>query len=188
MLEEVILDEHWLEDSNSHATRVWLKEQRSLLLSVLVQGRARTTLSTLIDQLLAIPSMDAPFVAADQRVFCFRAASEPLANAYWKSGANSKISTLANSQERRSASVIHISPDGKRVALAWREDGRDEVEIQIVELETGSVLAEQLPQFHLHRTTWDTDLRGYFFFCSDGLRNKLCFQPIPTNDDVNPTI
>lgn len=182
-VEIVTVDIHeFLEDSESRRTNEWLSIQRQNLHTALCRHPERTSIKELVIGVLATAALDIPLSAADRSVFSYRSVSEALPNCCLRSGSNGRLSVLAASTEyngqHRTPYPLAISTDGERAAIGWRTDCRDELDLQIVELESRRVVADVLPSFETHRTVWDSDLRGYWYVRAAPPNVELLYQSI----------
>jgi len=180
-----------LENGISDVTRQWhLRQQRTLSMELSTHS-SRHSVETLVTELLSTPAMDLPFAIGRSSVFNFRAAGEPLASTYWIDGVGASPKLIAQPTRRGRAHLtpnpIWISPDEERVAVTWRVDGRDEVELEIRELRNNSSLPVRIPASQDFRTALNLDLRSYYYFESGGSSLRLLNQGL-TDKGSAPTV
>ncbi|MBL8238664.1 MAG: S9 family peptidase [Bryobacterales bacterium] len=182
-VESMTADNHEnLEQGETRRTKAWLGAQSERLRAVLHWSNDRNIIERLAKAVLAAPAMDIPFSSPVRSVFSYRAADERLPQCCSRDGLSGPLTIVASPIEKRGQHTtphpLAISTDGQRAVIGWRTGGRDELDVQIVDLDSGEVLAQALPAFETHRTVWNSSLRGYWYVDQDCERVRLLYQSI----------
>ncbi len=161
----------WLEDSDNPGTQRWLAKQ-AILLSAALDHPLRHRLRSFVQDLVYRPAYDPPLEIADHLFFSHRESSDDHESIYVCDGIDASPVPLitpesANGDRFTSVSLGRVAPDAGRVAVCLRPDGRDEVDINVINVADRKVLASDLPKFMNHRTTLRADLKGFYYVATD---------------------
>ena len=154
----------WLEDQRSPETRAWIEAQnayaREVVSDAALVGRLRGRLTELMDT----AAVGAPRRAGDREVFTLRRRGEPRAQIVARPvpaeedappGARpdpeGDYEVLVDAgelgyDEAASVGILDLSPDGSLLLFRVRDGGLDEIGVRLLDLETGELLPDRLPE------------------------------------------
>ncbi len=69
--------------------------------------------------------------------------------------------------EPRKIEAIAPSPDGRKVIVTWGEGGREQQNFQVLDVDTGALLLERVPQLRPQWTAWLPDSSGFYYMAYD---------------------
>ena len=167
---EVIEDPYrWLEDRHSRETGEWIARQAAFTDSVLTTLPGRDAIRSRIEQLLKVDTQSVPEVRNDRYFFSRRGADQDLPVLYVRRGLNGADEVLLDPQTLSrdhsvTAGYFAYSSDGKRVAIARRTGGEDEVVLGFMDVDSRRELPDRLPRARYFSTLGFTDDgRGVYY-------------------------
>ena len=184
----------WLEDQNSPETRAWIEAQQKCTEGALSNLPGRMELSKRLTELLHADSFEAPVERGGRYFFRKRLAGQDLLQIYMRRGKDGADEVLVDplpwsKDHSVSATLRHVSKDGKLLFYGRRDGGRDEVSVHVMDVDARRNLADVLPSgryFSVEPTpdnkgiyytlATDNGPRAYFHAMgSDPARDKLVF-------------
>lgn len=66
-------------------------------------------------------------------------------------------------REPRRIEAMIPSPDGRKVVVSWSEGGHEQQNFQVLDVATGAVLLERIPQVRAHWAAWLPDSSGFYY-------------------------
>ena len=172
----------WLEDGASDATRQWLQKQ-GMLLKETLDTPFRSTIGSLVEQLIDTPVVGLPVRGGDKYAFSLRCQGEQLASIYVRRGLNGFSSLLAEPTGALNGlfwtpHILAISRNGELAAIGMRKRGEDAMDIRIVDLQSGRPVSDTLPEYQSHRTRVTADLTGYYTVVKGRSKVNLVFTSL----------
>lgn len=154
----------WLENRTTSETADWLASQQSLLRRYSSSVAARPVVQERVLSILTLASIDIVDVSSDIYLYSQRCATEPQAVIYLRKSWNGFPRRLLASPSgpRTSAVAITLSPNGERLAIGWREDGRDDLQVQIIDGSNLRTVVADIPPFEHFRTAITPDLTAFY--------------------------
>jgi len=157
----------FLEDGTSEATTSWTKDQQARLRAFVSNSPLCAKVKHRVARQLTRPSATVPVKSGSVLAVNFRAAREELSSTFLRRG-NGPLVPIAEPEECRNGMrtpfVLRFSPDARLLAIGWRIDGRDEVETEVIDVQTRTTLSIQLPSFNATRAALSADLQSVFYF------------------------
>jgi prolyl oligopeptidase len=168
----------WIENIKSKEVEAWFKGQAMLTDSLLNRIPGRDLLVqewTGLDKLQ--PAVYSDFGVEKGRVFYRKTqAGENVGKLYFREGWNGAERLLFDPLSFRKGQVTSIqtimpSPDGKRVVLGLSASGAETSEIRILNVDSGTILADSLyPSFG--PTCWSLDNSSFYYISQKTADNK----------------
>ena len=95
-------------------------------------------------------------------------ASEPLPSLYYRRGLNGLTHVLARPQRKGNGrfltpQLFALDPNGQRVVVGYRDGGRDEVHVELIDIEHNTTITHDLPEPKRCRTALNVALSGYYY-------------------------
>lgn len=166
---EVIEDPYrWLEDQDAPETREWIREQNAHTDAVFEQLPGRENLRTLAERLLEIETVTVPEEEGGRYFFARRRPQDDLFILYVREGLHGEDRVLLDPHpmsEDHTTSVGYrdISRDGKTAVYAVRRGGVDEVELRVMDVDSGEDLPDVLPTARYGSVTLTPDAKGLYY-------------------------
>ena len=140
----------WLEDSSAR-TRAWIDSQQKYTASLLVQRADVAGLRKDVFELTDIEEAHRILFRARHYFILKKIPGHEIASLYMRDGENGKEELLIDpntwsSDHSDTIELLNVSPDGKLVAYAVRNGGRDQVSIHFYNLDTKRDLPDLLPE------------------------------------------
>ena len=171
----------WLEDQRSPETRAWIEAQnayaREVVSDAALVGRLRGRLTELMDT----AAVGAPRRAGDREVFTLRRRGEPRARIVARPAPAEEDSppgarpdpegdyeVLVDAgelgyDEAASVGILDLSPDGSLLLFRVRDGGLDEISVRLLDLETGELLPDRLPEALYGTVAFDGTGAGFHY-------------------------
>ena len=140
----------WLENQESSETRAWIEAQNAYTDAVLATVPDREALEQLAERMTRIDSVGTPVERGGRYFYMRQAAEEELAALYVREGAFGEARVLVDPHTMSddlsvNVSMLDVSDDGRRLAYGVRHGGADEVEVRVLDVDTGRDVAGGLP-------------------------------------------
>ena len=167
----------WLEDQDSPETRAWIEVQNRRTHAALRDLPIRKPLLSRLEQLLRVEQCEMPIVRNGRYFFARRKPDDEQAILYWRKGPRGRDRVLVDPHPmspNRTASVsfMDVSRDGALVAYAVRHGGEDEVEVRIMEADTGRELPDRIPTAHVEDLSFTRQADGFYYTVLEPLKGR----------------
>lgn len=160
----------WLEAQDSTETRLWIEEQAALTRRYFNRLPASSRIRNRVAELLSVETYDSPIEVAGSIFFSRRKAQQEQSCIVLRSRAG-EDRVLVDPSGRGATTSVHIidvSHDARLLAYGVKHGGEDTLSVEILDIETGTVLDDRLSR---------GALRG-FCFTSDGRAIIYSHRPI----------
>jgi len=156
----------WLEDRESPRVRAWIGEQQRYTRARLDAAPGRVEIRRRVTEFLAIPIYADVRPGGDRVFFLKREAEEQQPGIYVER--DGREGRLVNPGARgegsyTSVSIVGVSHDGGLLAYGVKHGGEDVRELEIIDVESGRVLSDQLPRGYLRMFAFSRDCRGFYY-------------------------
>lgn len=190
---ELVDPYRWLEDQKSPETRTWIAEQNQYTRAALdgVPGRAK--LAKRFGELLRVDSISRPFVRSGRYFLSRKSADKEQPVLIMREGLNGADRVIVDPASlgrgpNTSVSYAEVSDDGKVVAYAVQEGGKDEFEVRFLDVDAGKHLPDRLPEARYLSIALRHDKSAVFYSLSGDdkprVREHLMGQPNSGDRDV----
>jgi prolyl oligopeptidase len=158
----------WLEDGESAETRAFTDAQNRLTESVLEEVEARPAIRARLEQLLRIGSMSAPTPARGRYFYQRRDGSQNQPVLYVRDGVQGADRVLLdpNVLDPNGTTALdwfYPSDDGALLAYGISENGSEESVLQVLDVRTGALLADRIPDTRACDLAWLPDNSGFYY-------------------------
>jgi prolyl oligopeptidase len=161
----------WLEDPDSPATRAWAAAETELATRYIHGQAAYPALRARVETLATgSPSRGGLQIAGRRWVYLRRTPPAPQAVLIARDGAAAPERVLFDPAASASGTPpaiasVYLSPDGSRVAFTTQQGGAENETLHVVDVASGSMLADTLPHVGGGTTpvalAWDADAKGF---------------------------
>ncbi len=174
---EVVDPYRWLEDQRSPETRAWIAAQNEYSRAIIGALPGREQLRQRLTELMKIDTVSMPEVRNGRYFFAKRLANQDLFVIYMRKGLKGKDKVLIDphplSPDRTtSVNLLDASKDGTVIAYGVRQGGEDEIAIELLNVNTGKKLRDQLPRARYFGVSLKPDKSGFYYsrMAADGPR------------------
>lgn len=169
---EIIDPYRWLEDQESPETRAWIDAQNAYAHLHLDPLQYRSSIKNRLAALMAIDQVGRPYERHGRFFVWKKRASDDLWILYWRDGIDGEDKILIDphgmsEDHTTSINLRDISKDGRLLAYGIRRGGEDEVEIRVIEVETGRELPDGLPRGLYNSFDFANDNSGFYYAARD---------------------
>ncbi len=187
----------WLEDQDSQETRTWIDKQNAYAELIIPESELRTYLKNRLRQLMDTDDVGSPIKHGDHEFFSMRRVGQDLSVIYRRPvpaeddkkplGPAGDYEVLVDPHplspdHTTKVSIRFVSPDGKLMIYSLRDGGQDEVELRILEVETGNELPEVFPNALYDEVFFDTKGQGFYYVLrSRQTGPRLYYHALGTN-------
>src|SRR5713101_2046969 len=159
----------WLEDQNSARTRAWIEEQTAYTRAYLDAIPGREQIRERVKELLVVKGViSEPWNVGDRYFFLKRQdhAEQPVI--VMRDGLFGPQNVLVDPALRATGpstavAIAAISEDGRLLAYSVQQGGTDHSSIEILSLETGTVLPDRLPDGFCSGIAFAPDGSGFYY-------------------------
>jgi prolyl oligopeptidase len=150
----------WLENTDAPEVRAWTAEQnaatRAALDAIPFRGRIRARL----DGLLQVGLLEVPLVAAGSAFYLRREPHQDQSVLY----ADDRVLVDPNEQDSLvTIDWFYPAPDGRLVAYGLSRGGDEQSTLHIVEVATGRMLDDRVPDTRFCSVAWLADGSGFYY-------------------------
>jgi prolyl oligopeptidase len=150
----------WLENTDAPEVRAWTAEQnaatRAALDAIPFRGRIRARL----DGLLQVGLLEVPLVAAGSAFYLRREPHQDQSVLY----ADDRVLVDPNEQDSLvTIDWFYPAPDGRLVAYGLSRGGDEQSTLHIVEVATGRMLDDRVPDARFCSVAWLADGSGFYY-------------------------
>jgi prolyl oligopeptidase len=163
----------WLEDQDSPRTRKWIEEQTAYTRRYFEALSFRGQIKARVEELLAQKESVSDLWNAGERYFFMRrhsAGEQP--NIVVKDGLSGEERVVVDPAQRgtgnsTAVSIIAVSHNGRLLAYSVRQGGTDSAAVEIIDVDHGSILADNLPNGSCTGFVFASDDSGFFYSHSE---------------------
>jgi prolyl oligopeptidase len=162
----------WLEEDEDQAVQDWQKAQDALTEAYLTKLPAFSAFTGKLERLGASNDLSVP-VFADGRWFITKTPEDQDLSVVelceTPTGPGRRIIDLnaMRKDEPLQLQCFVPSPDGRKAIFGWAAGGREEPNIQIIDIDTGKVLVDGIPHKRPSFFAWRPDSRGVLYMAVD---------------------
>ncbi len=158
----------WLEDQESPRTRRWIDEQTAYVRSYFKGLPDRGVIRERISELLSIETYDRPIEVGKRTFFLKREARQEQPSICMGIGADGEDRMLVDPLNRgeghtTAVQVLAVSSDARMLAYGVKHGGEDTMSVEILDVETGSVLGDRLHRGTLRGLSFTPDGRAFVY-------------------------
>lgn len=158
----------WLEDKDAPETRAWVAAQMAHTMARLGEVPGRDEVKQAIGRYARLESRGQPTVRAGRLFFIARGEGQQQGALVMRVGAGGPDRVLVDPNplspdHTTSVSLLDVSRDGRLVAYGLRKGGEDELEVHLLDPDTGKELPGGLPKARYFGFTIDPARRGAWF-------------------------
>ncbi len=158
----------WLEDGESPATREWTAAQNALTRSYLNAVPGRADLHRRLDQLLAIGAISVPTPARGRYFYQRRDGRQNQPVLYLREGVHGEDRAVIDPNALDDGGTVALdwyypSDDGRLLAYGLSENGSEESVLQVLEVDSGTLLGDRIPHTRAADLAWLPDGTGFYY-------------------------
>jgi prolyl oligopeptidase len=158
----------WLEDGESAATREWTEAQNALTRSYLDRVPVRERIRARLDQLLAIGALSVPSPVRGRYFYQRRDGRQNQPVLYLRRGLDARDSRAVDPNALDASGAVALdwyypSDDGKLLAYGLSENGSEQSVLQVLDLDSGSLLGERIPHTRAADLAWLPDSSSFYY-------------------------
>ena len=158
----------WLEDGERAATREWTEAQNALTRAYLDAAPGRAEIHRRLDELLAIGAISVPTPARGRYFYQRRDGRQNQPVLYVREGVHGEDRALVDPNLLDPSGTIALdwyypSDDGRLLAYGLSENGSEQSVLQVLEVDTGSNLADRIPHTRAADLAWLPDGSGFYY-------------------------
>jgi prolyl oligopeptidase len=158
----------WLEDGESADTREWTDAQNALTRSYLDTAPVRDRIHARLDQLLAIGALSVPAPAQGRYFYQRRDGrqNQPILYLRRSLGGEDRIVVDPNALDAAGTVALdwyYPSDDGRLLAYGLSENGSEQSVLQVLDVDSGVVLADRIPHTRAADLAWLPDSTGFYY-------------------------
>lgn len=158
----------WLEDQDSPRTRCWLTEQTAYTRAYFDRLPARALIRRRIAELLTVDVYDRPVEVAGRTFFLRREAQQEQPCITMRTHAAGEDLVLINPAHRGEGAtvavqILAVSADARLMAYGVKHGGEDTLAVELLDIETRTVLSESLPRGALRGLVFAPDGRSFVY-------------------------
>lgn len=181
----------WLEDDvrNSGEVRAWVESQNSLTFSQIKQLPYRNEIKARLTKLWDYEKFGTPFKRG-QRYFYFKNNGLQNQNVLYKlqSLGDEPVALIDPNQwsadGTNALGGLEFSDDGKLLAYGVQKAGSDWRTWEVMEVESGKKLSDELNWIKFGSVSWTKDSKGFFYSCYDEPKSDEKFQGLNLGQKV----
>lgn len=181
----------WLEDDvrNSGEVRAWVESQNSLTFSQIKQLPYRKEIKARLTKLWDYEKFGTPFKRG-QRYFYFKNNGLQNQNVLYKlqSLGDEPVALIDPNQwsadGTNALGGLEFSDDGKLLAYGVQKAGSDWRTWEVMEVESGKKLSDELNWIKFGSVSWTKDSKGFFYSCYDEPKSDEKFQGLNLGQKV----
>lgn len=166
---ETIADPYrWLEDGDTPETRRWTEEQNALTQAYLSSVRGRERIRTRLEKLLAIGVLGVPTPVRGRYFYLRREGRQNQPVLYWRQGVGGEDRVAVDPNALSTAGTTALdwyypSQDGSLLAYGLSQNGSEESVLQVLEVESGRHLSDQIHRMRAASLAWLPDTTGFYY-------------------------
>jgi prolyl oligopeptidase len=158
----------WLEDQDSHRTRVWIEEQTRYARHYLGSIPGRDRIRKRIREFLAVETYDSLQKSGNRYFFRKRLPDQEQSCIYMREGTDGEDQLLVDPLERGTGKYTAVRPlqpcpDGRLLLYEVKEGGERTGTFELLEIETRKRLSDFLPRGYLRGFAFAPDGRSFYY-------------------------
>jgi prolyl oligopeptidase len=166
--EEIADPYRWLEDGDSPETRHWTDRQNALTEAYLAAVPGRKRIQDRLDQLLSIGVLSVPTPVRGRYFYLRREGRQNHPVLYWRQGVEGEDRVAIDPNALNAAGTTALdwffpSQDGRLLAYGLSENGCEESVLHLLEVTSGSQLADRIPRMRAASLAWLPDAAGFYY-------------------------
>jgi prolyl oligopeptidase len=166
---ETIADPYrWLEDGDTPETRDWTDRQNALTQAYLSSAPGRERLRARLEKLLGIGVLGVPTPVRGRYFYLRREGRQNHPVLYWRQGVSAadRVAVDPNALNAGGTTALdwyYPSQDGSLLAYGLSENGSEESVLQVLEVESGRHLSDQISRMRAASLAWLPDATGFYY-------------------------
>lgn len=188
---EIVDPYRWLEDQDSPETRDWIQEQNKYTESLLGDFPGRDKLRTRLTELLKVDDIGVPKQRNGRYFYTKRTAEQDLEVIYLKQDGKEEVLIDPHTMSddlRTSVNIQAVSDDGSLLIYGVRRGGEDEIKLRLLDVDTRTDLADQLPKARYFGISITPDNRGLYYTLHGAEGSRVYFHRIGTEPQSDKMI
>ncbi|HEY3208102.1 MAG TPA: hypothetical protein VGJ58_14205, partial [Gaiellaceae bacterium] len=156
----------WLEETDAPDVRRWTDEQNAATRAALDAVPFRDRIRARLDQLLQVGLLEVPVVAAGAAFYLRRDPDQDQSVLYVREAGSTDDRALVDTNAEDGLVTIdwfHPSQDGRLVAYGLSRGGDELSTLHVVEVATGRVLDDRIPDTRFSSVAWLPDSSGFYY-------------------------
>jgi prolyl oligopeptidase len=158
----------WLEDDASGETAEWTRQQNALTEEYLGSFPGRERIRARLAELLAIGAISVPFPANGRYFYQLREGGQDQPVLLVRDGLSGDDRVLVdpNGLNQRGTTALdwfYPSDDGKLLAYGLSEDGSEESVLHLMDVDSGNLLPDRIPETRAADLAWLPDNAGFYY-------------------------
>ncbi|HEU5169206.1 MAG TPA: prolyl oligopeptidase family serine peptidase [Gemmatimonadales bacterium] len=158
----------WLENGDSAETRAWTETQNALTEAYLSASPARPLIRARLDELLAIGALGTPTPVRGRYFYQTRDGrqNQPVLNVRQGVHGADRVLLDPNTMNPDGTTALdwwHPSEDGRMLAYGLSEDGSEESVLHVLDVESGAVGPDRIPDTRAADVAWLPDGTGFYY-------------------------
>src|SRR3989475_8155888 len=170
----------WLEDQESPETRAWIEAQNKYTDSRLKPLPGREALQKQFTGLVKVTTFSLPRERGGRYFFTMRLPEQDQAVLYYRPSLNGTNQVLVDPGEggdhTTTVSLLSITPDGRLIAYAIRQGGKDEVAPHLMDVDSRKLLPDGFPEARYAGFFVLPDKTGVYYARMVKERNRVFFH------------
>jgi prolyl oligopeptidase len=166
---ETIADPYrWLEDGEAPETRDWTDRQNALTQAYLSSVPGRQRIRGRLEKLLGIGVLGVPVPVRGRYFYLRREGQQNQPVLYWRQGAGGadRVAVDPNALDAAGTTALdwyYPSQDGRLLAYGLSQNGSEESELQVLEVESGRHLPDRIPRMRAASLAWLPEATGFYY-------------------------
>ena len=164
--EEIVDRYRWLEDDDSPETQAWTEAQNRYTAAILDRLPGRDALRERLARLMQAGFVMSPAVRGERVFFVKREGEQNQPILYVRDGGNTRVLVDPNQLSEEGTVALdwwYPSPDGARVAYGTSSSGDERSTLRVVDVATGRVEAEAIPDTRFSSVAWTPDGGAFYY-------------------------
>src|SRR4051812_38477314 len=166
---EIIADPYrWLEDGEAPETRNWTERQNALTQAYLASVPGRQRIRSRLEKLLGIGVLGVPMPVRGRYFYLRREGQQNQPVLYWRQGVGGadRVAVDPNALDAAGTTALdwyYPSQDGRLLAYGLSQNGSEESELQVLEVESGRHLPDRISRMRAASLAWLPDATGFYY-------------------------
>ena len=158
----------WLEDGSSEDSQRYVREQLAYTRSVLDKLPGRDDIRKREEQLVTIGALSTPHIGGPYYFYRRRDGNQNQPVLYVREGLNGKDRVLIDPNTLAADGTIALdwyypTHDGKLIAYGTSPNGNEVSTLHVIEVATGKLLPDEIPQTRAASVAWKPDDSGFYY-------------------------